>query len=78
MFGIVFLVALLIGLGPNPERDGRLLLGSGPPKKANGEESVIPHYRVEFLIGIMVFFFNLRQSYYNSLFNSIRISNRNN
>ena len=54
IFGIVFLVALLIGLGPNPERDGRLL--SGPPKKANGEEYVIPHYRVEFVIGIMVFF----------------------
>lgn len=54
MFAIVFLVASLIGLGPNPEREGRIL--SGPPKKANGQESVIPHYRVEFVIGIMVFF----------------------
>ena len=55
MSGIVFLVALMIGLGPNPEKNGRLL--SVPPRKPDGQIGEIPHFRVEIVIGFMVFFF---------------------
>ena len=55
MAGIVFIVALVIGLGPNPEKNGRLV--SGPPKRPDGQDSAIPHYNVEIVIGVMVFFF---------------------
>ena len=54
MSGMVFLVALIVGLGPNPEKNGRLK--SGPPKRPDGQD-MIPHYHVEIVIGIMVFFF---------------------
>lgn len=53
--GIVALVTLLIALGPNPERNGRL--SGGPPKRDDGKKQVIPHYNVEIVIGIMVFCF---------------------
>ena len=52
---IVFSVALLLGLGPNPEQHGRI--GGGPPRLPNGQQISVPHYRVEIIIGIMVFFF---------------------
>ena len=55
MTGIVFIVALLVGLGPNPEQHGRL--PSGPPRRPDGQRGVVPHYNVEIVIGIMVFFF---------------------
>jgi predicted MFS family arabinose efflux permease len=48
-------VGLLIGLGPNPEANGRLK--GGPPRGADGGQTVIPHYHVEIAIAIMVFFF---------------------
>ena len=54
MSGIVLLVALIIGLGPNPEKNGQI--PSGPPKR-EGQTDEIPHYRVEMTIGLMVFFF---------------------
>jgi len=50
---IVFSVAILIGLGPNPEQYGRIQ--GGPPRP--GQPNAVPHYRVEVVIGIMVFFF---------------------
>lgn len=53
--GIVMLVALVIGLGPNPEKNGRL--PSGPLRMFDGRNFVIPHYHVEIVISIMVFFF---------------------
>jgi predicted MFS family arabinose efflux permease len=53
--GIVLIVALVIGLGPNPERNGRL--PSCPLRGSDGRDFVIPHYHVEIVIAIMVFFF---------------------
>jgi fucose permease len=53
--GIVLIVALVIGLGPNPERNGRL--PSGPLRGSDGRDFVIPHYHVEIVIALMVFFF---------------------
>jgi predicted MFS family arabinose efflux permease len=50
--GLILAIALLILLGPNPERNGRLL---GPPKKDG--VSGTPHYYVEIIIGFMVFCF---------------------
>ena len=52
---IVFCVALLLGLGPNPEQYGRLQ--GGPPRPQGGHPSIAPHYNVEVVIGLMVFFF---------------------
>jgi hypothetical protein len=52
---IVFSVSLLIGLGPNPEQYGRLQ--GGPPRPQGGHPSLAPHYNVEVVIGLMVFFF---------------------
>jgi hypothetical protein len=42
---VVFTVALLIGLGPNPEAKGRLQ--GGPPRRPDGQNTQVPHYRVE-------------------------------
>jgi len=50
----VFCVDALLFFGPNPESNGRL--PGGPPKGANGKP-VAPHFNVEIVIGIMVFFF---------------------
>ena len=55
MTGIVLFVAMIIGLGPNPEKNGRLM--SGPPRRPDGQFGEIPHYRVEIVIGLMVFCF---------------------
>jgi predicted MFS family arabinose efflux permease len=55
MMIIVFAVALILGIGPNPEASGRL--HSGPPPRPDGGKGKIPHYNVEIVIGIMVFFF---------------------
>ena len=46
---------MIIGLGPNPEKNGRLM--SGPPRRPDGQFGEIPHYRVEIVIGLMVFCF---------------------
>jgi predicted MFS family arabinose efflux permease len=54
MSAIVFAVSLIVGLGPNPEKNGKI--PSGPPKR-EGQASQIAHYRVEMTIGLMVFFF---------------------
>jgi fucose permease len=50
---IIFCVTLLVALGPNPERNGRLM-GPGPKKGGPGNA---PHYWVEVVIGFMVFCF---------------------
>jgi len=50
---IIFGVTLLVALGPNPERNGRLM-GPGPKKGGPGNA---PHYWVEVVIGFMVFCF---------------------
>ena len=55
IFIIVVCVSLLVGLGPNPEKDRRL--PSGPPRRPDGGMGQVPHYNVEIVIGIMVFFF---------------------
>jgi predicted MFS family arabinose efflux permease len=53
--GIVLIVAMVIGLGPNPEKNGRL--PSGPLRGSDGRDFVIPHYHVEIVIALMVFSF---------------------
>ena len=50
---IIFGVTLLVALGPNPERNGRIM---GPGPKAGGPGKA-PHYYVEMVIGFMVFCF---------------------
>ena len=52
---IIFAVTLLIALGPNPERNGRIV--GGPGGKHGGPPRVAPHYHVEIVIGFMVFCF---------------------
>lgn len=55
---IVLGVCLMVLFGPNPEANGRLI--GGPPKGRVGPEGKpgdAPHYWVEIVISIMVFFF---------------------
>lgn len=52
---IVLAVAFVIGFGPNPEKNGRL--PSGPLRRPDGQDFVIPHYKVEIVVALMVFFF---------------------
>ena len=54
MSAIVVLVAVAVGLGPNPDKNLNIL--SGPPRRLLNINP-IPHYRVEMVIGLMVFFF---------------------
>lgn len=49
---MIFTVTLLVALGPNPERNGKI---QGGPKK--GGPGAAPHYYVEVVIGFMVFCF---------------------
>lgn len=51
---IIFAVTLMIALGPNPEKNGRLT--GGPPGKVGGPPAA-PHYHVEIVIAFMVFCF---------------------
>lgn len=59
-YTITFVVAGITGLvyfGPNPEKNGRLM--GGPPKGRLGPEGKpeAPHFYVEIVISLMVFFF---------------------
>jgi len=50
--GVIFFVTMIIFLGPNPERNGRIM--AGPPKR-EGTGKFSPHYHVELVISFMVF-----------------------
>ena len=56
IFFIVMLVTLFVIFGPNPEKKGRLV--GGPPKRPGATgPAESPHYHVEIVIAIMVFFY---------------------
>ncbi len=53
---IILGVAIYMCFGPDPEKNGRIV--GGPPKgKPGADHGAPPHYRVEMVIGLMVFCF---------------------